>query len=56
MIPVPQYPLYKSLIIFHKGIAVPYFLDENDEWTLDVTFPYNNRWKTLQRIITEPKS
>ncbi|KAI8589997.1 pyridoxal phosphate-dependent transferase [Geranomyces variabilis] len=36
MIPVPQYPLYTASIALFRGNAVPYFLNEEDTWGLDV--------------------
>jgi len=37
MIPVPQYPLYSAAITLLNGVAVPYYLDENQGWSLTVT-------------------
>jgi len=36
MIPIPQYPLYTALIRLLNGTAVPYYLDEDKEWGLDM--------------------
>jgi aspartate/methionine/tyrosine aminotransferase len=37
MIPIPQYPLYSALITLMKGTQVSYFLDETQNWALDVS-------------------
>lgn len=34
MVPVPQYPLYSALITLHSGQAVPYYLDEDNNWQI----------------------
>lgn len=36
MIPIPQYPLYSALISLLNGTPVPYYLDENHCWGLDM--------------------
>jgi alanine transaminase len=36
MIPVPQYPLYTASIALNHGTAVPYYLDEEAGWQLDM--------------------
>jgi len=36
MIPVPQYPLYSALITLNGGGMVPYYLDEEKGWQLDI--------------------
>ena len=36
MIPIPQYPLYKALIDLYFGTEVPYYLDERQDWGLNV--------------------
>jgi len=36
LIPIPQYPLYTALITLLNGTAVPYYLDEDNEWALDM--------------------
>jgi len=33
LIPLPQYPLYSAQITLNGGTAVPYFLDENADWS-----------------------
>ena len=35
LIPVPYYPLYSVLATLHNGTAVPYFLDENANWSIN---------------------
>ncbi len=36
MIPIPQYPLYSALISLLNGTPVPYYLNEEKSWALDV--------------------
>lgn len=36
MIPVPQYPLYSASIALNNGTAVPYYLDEEKGWQLNI--------------------
>jgi aspartate/methionine/tyrosine aminotransferase len=36
MLPIPQYPLYTALIALHGGTMVPYYLQEENEWGIDV--------------------
>jgi aspartate/methionine/tyrosine aminotransferase len=36
MIPIPQYPLYTAAISLFEGKAVPYYLDEDNDWGLSV--------------------
>lgn len=36
MIPIPQYPLYSALITLNGGKQIPYFLDETQNWSLDI--------------------
>lgn len=36
MIPIPQYPLYSALITLNGGYQIPYYLDESQNWSLDV--------------------
>lgn len=36
MIPIPQYPLYTALITMLDGQSVPYFLDEEADWSLQM--------------------
>lgn len=36
MVPIPQYPLYSASIALYGGELVPYYLDENNGWTLDI--------------------
>jgi len=32
LIPIPQYPLYTATLAAHKGIVIPYHLDEEADW------------------------
>ncbi|CAE5958343.1 unnamed protein product [Arabidopsis arenosa] len=36
LVPVPQYPLYSATISLLGGTLVPYYLDESENWGLDV--------------------
>lgn len=47
MIPVPQYPLYSATIAELDAHLVPYYLDEDNNWSLDI--------QELERSYTEAK-
>lgn len=32
LIPIPQYPLYTATLAAHKGVGIPYHLDEEADW------------------------
>jgi alanine transaminase len=36
MIPIPQYPLYTATIAEYNAYAVPYYLDEDNKWAMNV--------------------
>lgn len=36
LIPIPQYPLYSALITLNGGKQISYYLDETQNWGLDV--------------------
>jgi len=36
MVPIPQYPLYSASIALYGGELVPYYLDEQNGWGLDM--------------------
>ena len=36
MVPIPQYPLYSASLALYGGTLVPYYLDEDKKWGLDV--------------------
>lgn len=36
MVPIPQYPLYSASIALYGGQLVPYYLDEEGGWALDL--------------------
>jgi len=36
LIPIPQYPLYTAALALNHAHAVPYYLKESDDWSLDV--------------------
>ena len=42
MIPIPQYPLYSASIPLFNGSPVPYYLNETNEWGLDVFIPFSH--------------
>jgi aspartate/methionine/tyrosine aminotransferase len=37
MIPIPQYPLYTATLALNDSTMVPYYLDEESDWALDVS-------------------
>jgi len=36
LVPIPQYPLYSACLELYNGTLVPYYLDEDAAWGLDV--------------------
>lgn len=48
LIPVPQYPLYSATLTEFNAYPIPYYLDEENHWGLDV--------KELKRALNEAKS
>lgn len=48
MISIPQYPLYSAAINLFGGKIVPYYLDEEHGWDMNVT--------ELERALEEAKS
>jgi glutamate--glyoxylate aminotransferase len=36
MVPIPQYPLYSASIALYGGKLVPYYLDEENNWAMDI--------------------
>jgi hypothetical protein len=36
MVPIPQYPLYSASITLYGGELVPYYLDEENTWAMDI--------------------
>ena len=36
LIPIPQYPLYTAALALNEAVAVPYYLRENEKWSLDI--------------------
>ncbi|CAG8582525.1 1068_t:CDS:2 [Paraglomus brasilianum] len=36
MIPIPQYPLYTATLALYDGKPVPYYLNEEQDWGLDI--------------------
>ncbi|XP_052780449.1 alanine aminotransferase 2-like [Mya arenaria] len=47
MIPVPQYPLYSATLTEFNACPIPYYLNEENKWSLDVS--------ELKRAIDEAK-
>lgn len=47
MVPIPQYPLYSAAIGLFNGALVPYYLDEENGWAMDV--------QALQESIDEAR-
>ncbi|AET39370.1 alanine transaminase ALT2 Ecym_4307 [Eremothecium cymbalariae DBVPG len=45
LIPIPQYPLYTATITLNNTVALPYYLDEESGWSLNID--------DLERIIIE---
>jgi len=37
MIPIPQYPLYTATIAEYNAAAIPYYLDESNNWGLNIS-------------------
>ena len=48
MIPVPQYPLYSASVAEFGASVVPYYLEEGQNWSLDIC--------ELERAIAEAKT
>lgn len=48
MVPIPQYPLYSASITLYGGELVPYYLDEDNGWAMDVN--------ELQRSVDAAKA
>lgn len=48
MIPIPQYPLYSATLSFYDATPVPYQLDPNDDWAIDVD--------SMARAVDEARS
>jgi len=48
MVPIPQYPLYSASIALYGGELVPYYLDEENGWAMDIN--------ELQRSLNEARS
>lgn len=36
LVPIPQYPLYSATLTLYGGTLVPYYLEEDKEWGMDV--------------------
>lgn len=47
MIPVPQYPLYSATLTEFDAYPIPYYLDEDNKWSLEIS--------ELKRAISEAR-
>lgn len=36
LVPVPQYPLYSAALALYGGTLLPYYLNEDDHWSINV--------------------
>ena len=36
LVPIPQYPLYSAQITLNGGQLLPYYLDEDTGWTMNI--------------------
>lgn len=36
LVPIPQYPLYSAALTLYGGTLIPYYLDEAQNWGIDV--------------------
>lgn len=36
LVPVPQYPLYSAALTLYGGTLIPYYLNEDSGWAIDV--------------------
>lgn len=48
LIPIPQYPLYTATLALNNSTALPYYLQEEDDWSIDST--------KLRQIIIDAKA
>ncbi|KAI8065434.1 pyridoxal phosphate-dependent transferase [Gongronella butleri] len=48
LIPIPQYPLYSATLSFIGATPVPYYLDEENGWALDVKQLKGNVYKARE--------
>ncbi|ODV85800.1 hypothetical protein CANARDRAFT_7170 [[Candida] arabinofermentans NRRL YB-2248] len=48
LIPIPQYPLYTASLALNNATALPYYLNETDDWSIDA--------KELVKIIEDSKA
>eukprot|EP01067_Filipodium_phascolosomae_P001079 Filipodium_phascolosomae@DN1762_c0_g1_i1.p1 len=48
LVPIPQYPLYSATIVRLGGSMIPYYLEEDNNWSLDM--------KHLENQVTEFRS
>ncbi|KAL9665424.1 hypothetical protein QQ045_020844 [Rhodiola kirilowii] len=48
LVPVPQYPLYSAAISLFGGSLVPYYLEEMENWALDI--------KNLRQSVAQARS
>jgi alanine transaminase len=48
LIPVPHYPLYQVLTTLNNGTAVPYYLEEESNWSVNP--------QSLKKTISDAKA
>ncbi|KAH8927683.1 putative alanine aminotransferase [Atractiella rhizophila] len=48
LIPIPQYPLYTASLALNSAHAIPYYLNEADDWSLDIA--------SLSKTISQARS
>ena len=51
MIPIPQYPLYSAVITQFGGTQVPYYLNEEDNWSIDINSLFSTWSKATSKGI-----
>eukprot|EP01018_Ginkgo_biloba_P008757 Gb_00662 [translate_table: standard] len=55
LVPVPQYPLYSAAISLYGGALVPYYLEENANWGLDIEHIKQSVWTARKKGINDSK-
>ncbi|KAH3668513.1 hypothetical protein OGAPHI_002267 [Ogataea philodendri] len=48
LIPIPQYPLYTASLALNNSTALPYFLNESDDWSIDAS--------SIAKIVQDAKA
>ena len=52
LVPIPQYPLYSATLALYGGTLLPYYLEEEKGWTLDVAALKKTRPRSCARSST----